>query len=173
VCSLPSLHRAAGGKFNCVRAVAAKFKRVRALGGVALNLSQASKHSATESSNTYNGLGSQFAHGCPRRPALAARHSVGCSPLAVRVRFGRIVAFPCYWRPRQAGARWTEAPPSVLETTLSSSPIQAYTRSNERRNAVLPNPSIERTSTGLAHSTSLVYVPLRGPSRFRPAHVKR
>jgi hypothetical protein len=37
----------------------------------------------------------------------------------------------------------------------------------------MPNPSIERTSTGLAHSTSLVYVPLRGPSRFRPAHVKR
>jgi hypothetical protein len=30
------------------------------------------------------------------------------------------------------------------------------------------NPSIERTSTGLARFTSLVYVPLRGPSRFRP-----
>jgi hypothetical protein len=29
----------------------------------------------------------------------------------------------------------------------------------------LPNPSIERTSTGLARFTSLVYVPLRGPSR--------
>jgi hypothetical protein len=37
----------------------------------------------------------------------------------------------------------------------------------------MPNPSIERTSTGLARSTSLVYVPLRGPSRWRPAHVKR
>jgi hypothetical protein len=36
-----------------------------------------------------------------------------------------------------------------------------------------PNPSIERTSTGLAHSAPQVYVPLRGPSRFRPAHVKR
>jgi hypothetical protein len=36
-----------------------------------------------------------------------------------------------------------------------------------------PNPSIERTSTGLARSTSLVNVPLRGPSRWRPAHVKR
>jgi hypothetical protein len=36
-----------------------------------------------------------------------------------------------------------------------------------------PNPSIERTSTGLARSTPLVHVPLRGPSRFRPAHVKR
>jgi hypothetical protein len=36
-----------------------------------------------------------------------------------------------------------------------------------------PNPSIERTSTGLAHFTPQVYVPLRGPSRFRPAHVKR
>jgi hypothetical protein len=37
----------------------------------------------------------------------------------------------------------------------------------------MPNPSIERTSTGLARYVSLVYVPLRGPSRFRPAHVKR
>jgi hypothetical protein len=36
-----------------------------------------------------------------------------------------------------------------------------------------PNPSIERTSTGLAHSTPQVYSPFRGPSRFRPAHVKR
>jgi hypothetical protein len=36
-----------------------------------------------------------------------------------------------------------------------------------------PNPSIERTSTGLARSASLVHVPLRGPSRWRPAHVKR
>jgi hypothetical protein len=34
--------------------------------------------------------------------------------------------------PREAGANWTEAPPSVLETTLSSSLIQAYTRSTER-----------------------------------------
>jgi hypothetical protein len=38
---------------------------------------------------------------------------------------------------------------------------------------VRPNPSIERTSTGLAHFAPQVYVPLRGPSRFRPAHVKR
>jgi hypothetical protein len=36
-----------------------------------------------------------------------------------------------------------------------------------------PNPSIERTSTGLARSTPQVYVPLRGPSQWRPAHVKR
>jgi hypothetical protein len=35
------------------------------------------------------------------------------------------------------------------------------------------NPSIERTSTGLARFTSLVHVPLRGPSRWRPPHVKR
>jgi hypothetical protein len=38
---------------------------------------------------------------------------------------------------------------------------------------LLPNPSIERTSTGLAHSTPQVYSPFRGPSRWRPAHVKR
>jgi hypothetical protein len=41
------------------------------------------------------------------------------------------------------------------------------------KKALTPNPSIERTSTGLARFTSLVYVPLRGPSRRRPAHVKR
>jgi hypothetical protein len=41
------------------------------------------------------------------------------------------------------------------------------------RSTVLPNPSIERTSTGLAHSAPQVYVPLCGPSRLRPAHVKR
>jgi hypothetical protein len=38
---------------------------------------------------------------------------------------------------------------------------------------VRPNPSIERTSTGLAHSTPQFYSSFRGPSRFRPAHVKR
>jgi hypothetical protein len=37
----------------------------------------------------------------------------------------------------------------------------------------MPNPSIERTSTGLARSTPEVHSPLRGPIRFRPAHVKR
>jgi hypothetical protein len=42
-----------------------------------------------------------------------------------------------------------------------------------RQPKVRPNPSIERTSTGLARFTSLVHVPLRGPSRWRPAHVKR
>jgi hypothetical protein len=40
-------------------------------------------------------------------------------------------------------------------------------------NELTPNPSIERTCTGLAHSTPKVYSPFRGPSRFRPAHVKR
>jgi hypothetical protein len=41
------------------------------------------------------------------------------------------------------------------------------------RRSPRPNPSIERTSTGLARFTSLVYVSLRGPSQWRPAHVKR
>jgi hypothetical protein len=114
-----------------------------------------------------------FAVGWPRKPARAARHSAGCSPVAVRVRFGRTVASPCSRRSRQAGASWKATPLSVLETTLSSSSIPAYTQSAERQYAMLPNPSIERTSTGLARSTSQVHVPLRGPSRFRPAHVKR
>jgi hypothetical protein len=42
-----------------------------------------------------------------------------------------------------------------------------------RHPEVWPNPSIERTSTGLARYVSLVHVLLRGPIRFRPAHVKR
>jgi hypothetical protein len=50
---------------------------------------------------------------------------------------------------------------------------QLQLRAVERKSRVRPNPSIERTSTGLARFTSLVHVPLRGPSRFRPAHVKR
>jgi len=37
-----------------------------------------------------------------------------------------------------------------------------------KRVSAVPNPSIERTSTGLARFTSLVHVPLRGPIRFRP-----
>jgi hypothetical protein len=127
VSALPSPHHAASGKFRCVRAVVAKLKRIRALGGVALNLSQTSNHWATESLNTYKGLCSLSAQGCPRKPAWAARHSAGSSPAAVRVRSGRTIATHCSWRPREAGANWTEAPPSVLETTLSSSPIQAYT----------------------------------------------
>jgi hypothetical protein len=128
---------------------------------------------ATEQHEHMQGLRSLFAVGWPREPARAARLSAGCSPGAVRVRFGRVVASPCSWRSRQAGASWKEAPPSVLETTLSSSSIPAYTQSTERQYAMLPNPSIERTSTGLARSTSLVYVSLRGPSQWRPAHVKR
>jgi hypothetical protein len=119
------------------------------------------------------GLRSLFAVGWPREPARAARHSAGCSPGAVRVRFGRVVASPCSWRSRQAGASWKEAPPSLLETTLSSSSTPAYTPSTERQYAMLPNPSLERTSTGLAHSAPQVHVPLGGPSRWRPAHVKR
>jgi hypothetical protein len=53
--------------------------------------------------------------------------------------------------------------------SANSCPMHALSTSAKMR----PNPSIERTSTGLARFTSLVYVPLRGPSRFRPAHVKR
>jgi hypothetical protein len=174
--------------------LAAKRKCARALGSVGLYLDQRQSTVHPRSTNrsklarqftfgcvacaiewheAVQGLNLLFAVGWPREPARAARHSAGCSPGAVRVRFGCLVAFPCSWRTRQAGASWKEAPPSLLETTLSSSSIPAYTQSTERQCAMLPNPSIERTSTGLAHSAPQVYVPLRGPSRFRPAHVKR
>jgi hypothetical protein len=59
------------------------------------------------------------------------------------------------------------------ETLARSVPQKLRTFATELQLAVRPNPSIERTSTGLAHSATPVYVPLRGPSRWRPAHVKR
>jgi hypothetical protein len=118
------------------------------------------------------GLRSLFAVGCPREPARAARHSAGCSRLAVRARFGRIVASPCSWPPREAGASWTEAPLSLLETTLSSSSIPAYTQSNERQYAMLPNPSIERTATGWPRYDRCSFSASRGQPAAA-AHVKR
>jgi len=57
---------------------------------------------------------------------------------------------------------------AINQTTLSGKLMELRSLAKMR-----PNPSIERTSTGLARFTSLVYVPLRGPSRWRPAHVKR
>ena len=36
-----------------------------------------------------------------------------------------------------------------------------------------PNPSLERTSTGLARPAPQVIVPPGGPIRFRPAQLKR
>jgi hypothetical protein len=108
MCALPAPHRAASGKFRCDRAVAAKFKRVRALGALALNLSRKSKHCATGSLNTYKSLGLLFAVGCPRKPARAARHSAGCSPTAVRVRSGCVRVSPCSLPLRQAGAKLDE-----------------------------------------------------------------
>jgi hypothetical protein len=55
----------------------------------------------------------------------------------------------------------------------SQSPERSAGYPRASKHQMRPNPSIERTSTGLAHSAPQVYVPLRGPSRFRPAHVKR
>jgi hypothetical protein len=52
-------------------------------------------------------------------------------------------------------------------------PNALHPRFIELQEQVRPNPSVERTSTGLAHFTPQVYAPLRGPTRFRPAHLKR
>jgi hypothetical protein len=38
---------------------------------------------------------------------------------------------------------------------------------------VTANPSLERTSTGLAREAPVVHHPPRGPIRFRPAQLKR
>jgi hypothetical protein len=52
-------------------------------------------------------------------------------------------------------------------------PNTLHTRSIGRQERVRPNPSVERTSTGLARAATQVIVTLRGPIRFRPAHLKR
>jgi hypothetical protein len=83
-----------------------------------------------------------------------------------------------------SGARLNKPNPALpsrsrLRLTCSRVSIESMARPAQLRVAirqaleVRPNPSIERTSTGLARSTSLVHVPLRGPIRFRRAHVKR
>jgi hypothetical protein len=174
VCALPSLHGAASSRTQMRPCGCPNLKHVRALGGAAMNLSQTSTHCAAESLNTYKGLGSLW--------RTAVRVSLLGPPVILRAahqsRFafasvvsGFLLVLGAFAKLEQAGRK--RQPPRVLGTTLSSPLFQAYTRSTERQYAVLPNPSIERTSTGLARSTSLVHVPLRGPSRFRPAHVKR
>jgi hypothetical protein len=95
------------------------------------------------------------------RRAQAARPLAGGSPLAALEQEQILQAQRLNLALRQT-RRMNE--PSKFRETLALLPCQPEMR---------PNPSIERTSTGLAHSTPQVYVPLRGPSRFRPAHVKR
>ena len=93
--------------------------------------------------------------------AQAARPLAGCSPPAVLGR-EQILQIHHFNLALRQTARMNE--PSEFRETPAPQTCQHKVR---------PNSSIERTSTGLAHSTSQVHVPLRGPSRFRPAHVKR
>jgi hypothetical protein len=66
----------------------------------------------------------------------------------------------CSCKPASGGP----PPSSTKHPTLLYPPFSSNVGSGH---TVTPNPSIERTSTGLARFTSLVYVPLRGPS---PTH---
>jgi hypothetical protein len=102
---------------------------------------------------------SAFSH--PAGFVQAARPPAGCSPLAVLERDQILQNQHVNLALRQTA--------SMTEPSEFREPLALQARQPEVR----PNPSIERTSTGLARSTSLVYVPLRGPSRWRPAHVKR
>jgi hypothetical protein len=109
------------------------------------------------------------AQACSGSPSFCGLLTDRCSR-SLRPRQG----FSLFFAPSPGWSRTgRKRPRRVLGPTLSSSSLRTYTLSTERKNAVLPNPSIERTSTGLARFTSLVYVPLRGPSQWRPAHVKR
>jgi hypothetical protein len=92
--------------------------------------------------------------------AQAARPLAGGSPSAVLDQDQDQIQH--FW-PALRQTRQMDQPPEFLEPFSPQA----------RKPRVRPNPSIERTSTGLARFTSLVHVPLRGPIRFRPAHVKR
>jgi hypothetical protein len=112
--------------------------------------------------------------GRARGLARAARHSAGCSPASVRVRLGHVGS------PRPLAPGRLENAGRMKQRSVFPSKyhwvlrLERTTPSRKvAKNALRPNPSIERTSTSLAHSAHQVYVPLRGPSRFRPAHVKR
>jgi hypothetical protein len=122
--------------------------------------------------------------------AQAARPMAGCSPLAVLGRkqhhsIGAVTrklsaevsgSFQME-RLRRPRCRGEHDPVRIRRLRLHPPLLQELQPPTNRAHAVKrkvrPNPSIERTSTGLARFTSLVYVPLRGPSRFWPAHVKR
>jgi hypothetical protein len=103
--------------------------------------------------------------------AQAARSLAGGLPLAALGRNQSLQNALTFAAIRQTG-RMSQLP-ELCKTLTPSLSRQLRSRAVERKARVRPNPSIERTSTGLARFTSQVYVPLRGPSRFRPAHVKR
>jgi hypothetical protein len=117
--------------------------------------------------------------------AHAARPLAGGSPDFARgraVQTGRSVA--ALSNQGYACSKLTKPTPVIavaprLRCTFCPVSIKSMARSVQARAAVQqaqevrPNPSIERTSTGLAREAPQVHVPLRGPIRFRPAHVKR
>jgi hypothetical protein len=111
---------------------------------------------------------------------MAVREGLLGPPVILRAAHGSLFAFASA-APQllivlgalaRAGASWMEAPPSLLETPLSSSSIPAYTQSIERQNAMLPNPSIERTATGWPRYARCSFSASRGQPAAA-AHVKR
>jgi hypothetical protein len=106
-------------------------------------------------------------------PACSGRPSFG---RRLTVYFARTKSKPPIpTRLRSARADWARMSHTSVIYDASARPPKpvSYPSITEPETQVRPNPSIERTSTGLAHSTPQVYSPFRGPSRWRPAHVKR
>ena len=103
--------------------------------------------------------------------AQATRPLAGCSPQSVLER-DNVPIFPLALAALEQTGR-ISGPSMFREALARSTPQRLHPRATGCQPAVRPNPSIERTSTGLARSTSQVHAPLRGPIRFRPAHVTR
>jgi hypothetical protein len=171
VCALPAPHLANGSNLDASVWLPQTQTR-RALGGVAMNLNQQSKHGATGSLKKCKSLGMLFAQ--------AVRASLLGPPVILRLLTDRCLrslrlrqGFSLFFAPSPDwGRTGRKRLLRVLGPTLSSSSLRAYTRSTERQNAVLPNPSIEWTSTGWARYARCS----SSASRAQPApapHVKR
>ena len=114
----------------------------------------------------------------PHAPlAQAARPLAGGSPITVRpagepnapLRCRAQASEPRSERPPHSSPRSAGALACIRNLGFGQSTRGALGAGSKVR----PNPSLERTSTGLARDATQVIVTLRGPSRFRPAQLKR
>ncbi|MBK1702134.1 hypothetical protein CKO22_14805 [Thiococcus pfennigii] len=123
-----------------------------------------------------------------RAPGKVARASAPClvvvlhfdgtgSSLAITqcaiARLDPAFADPAFADPAFADPAFADpafADPAFADPAFALTPLSLrHTRTGQVR----PNPSLERTSTGLARKAREVHHPPRGPIRFRPAQLKR
>ena len=109
--------------------------------------------------------------------AQAARPLAGDSPIMVRPAGEPNAPLRCR---AQANEPRSERPPpssprgvGALACVRDFGCRQSNHGASSASSKVRPNPSLERTSTGLAREPTQGIVPSRGPIRFRPAQLKR